>query len=360
MTYWFCSHVVFSFQLPAFSNVRDLFVLFAIGLLLLVLRLFLMGCEPPEFAPADNPSSESDSLLARSLTFWYLPCLNFALMLCPILLSFDWSMDAVPLIDSFVDPRNLASLLFYALLSACVIHVVAFLNDPKPHFKCLHGNGDLRDNKRHLHDNRNLHDKRNRPDIKAAISSSSLYLSKSLVTNDGAGVLSLAQLRERNSRLQCFSFGLVLLIIPFIPATNLFFYVGFVIAERILYIPSMGFCLLVAQGFCCLLTRCRDLLRGKIYRRVLWFFFAFSIVSYSWRTVQRNANWKTEESLYRSGLHVNPAKGRKGILVLNAMKNLLFSWPMLSLEEEKEEQTLVNVGYHVLLDVCSMFYWSVM
>ena len=37
-------------------------------------------------------------------------------------------------------------------------------------------------------------------------------------------------------------------ILPFLPASNLFFPVGFVVAERVLYIPSMGFCLLVAQG----------------------------------------------------------------------------------------------------------------
>ena len=42
--------------------------------------------------------------------------------------------------------------------------------------------------------------------------------------------------------------ALSMIIIPFVPATNLFFPVGFVIAERILYIPSMGFCILVSLG----------------------------------------------------------------------------------------------------------------
>ena len=31
--------------------------------------------------------------------------------------------------------------------------------------------------------------------------------------------------------------GVVLMVLPFLPASNLFFTVGFVIAERILYIP---------------------------------------------------------------------------------------------------------------------------
>ena len=39
------------------------------------------------------------------------------------------------------------------------------------------------------------------------------------------------------------------LVLPFIPATNLFFPVGFVVAERILYLPSMGFSLIVSLGF---------------------------------------------------------------------------------------------------------------
>ena len=43
--------------------------------------------------------------------------------------------------------------------------------------------------------------------------------------------------------------SLALMALPFIPASNLFFPVGFVVAERVLYAPSMGFCLLVALGF---------------------------------------------------------------------------------------------------------------
>jgi len=49
-------------------------------------------------------------------------------------------------------------------------------------------------------------------------------------------------------RCQILLVGLCVMVLPFIPATNLFFYVGFVVAERILYIPSIGFCLLAAEG----------------------------------------------------------------------------------------------------------------
>ena len=52
-------------------------------------------------------------------------------------------------------------------------------------------------------------------------------------------------------------------VIPFLPASNLFFPVGFVVAERVLYLPSMGFCLLLAMGV--------DLLRKKKVRYVALF-----------------------------------------------------------------------------------------
>ena len=42
--------------------------------------------------------------------------------------------------------------------------------------------------------------------------------------------------------------ALSLTIIPFLPASNIVYPVGFVIAERILYIPSIGYCLLVSVG----------------------------------------------------------------------------------------------------------------
>ena len=52
---------------------------------------------------------------------------------------------------------------------------------------------------------------------------------------------------QRTRRLTLFALSLLLL--PFLPASNLFFPVGFVVAERVLYLPSMGFCVLVALGY---------------------------------------------------------------------------------------------------------------
>ncbi|KPP78707.1 transmembrane and TPR repeat-containing protein 4-like, partial [Scleropages formosus] len=44
------------------------------------------------------------------------------------------------------------------------------------------------------------------------------------------------------------TFGLVLLVVPFLPASNLFFRVGFVIAERVLYLSTAGYCLILTYA----------------------------------------------------------------------------------------------------------------
>ncbi|XP_012940074.1 protein O-mannosyl-transferase TMTC3 [Aplysia californica] len=62
----------------------------------------------------------------------------------------------------------------------------------------------------------------------------------------GLGIFAITQ-QSKRSRTVVMS--LSLLVLPFIPASNLFFPVGFVVAERILYTPSLGFCMLVALGF---------------------------------------------------------------------------------------------------------------
>jgi uncharacterized membrane protein YgcG len=48
------------------------------------------------------------------------------------------------------------------------------------------------------------------------------------------------------------TFSLALMVVPFFPATNILIRVGFVVAERVLYLPSAGYCLLVAIG----VTKC--------------------------------------------------------------------------------------------------------
>ena len=247
---------------------------------LIVMRLMLMGFSAPDFSPSDNPASDCDSLLTRWMTFAFLPVLNFYLLLCPVTLSFDWSMSAVPLVDSCSDARNLMTSAFYASLIMMTWRVVRDVNRPSTSVAAA-SNG-------HCGDVGGLRWKRRRP--------------------------------MRVGRGQLLLLALTLLTLPFIPATNLFFYVGFVVAERVLYIPSTGYCLLLSVAIVDLVSRCPRRPALSPFRSSLsrYWMMLLLVMSLALRTLIRNADWLNEEALYRSGISVNPAKGRSLVSLIAA------------------------------------------
>uniref|UniRef100_A0A3Q3KLW4 dolichyl-phosphate-mannose--protein mannosyltransferase n=1 Tax=Monopterus albus TaxID=43700 RepID=A0A3Q3KLW4_MONAL len=87
--------------------------------------------------------------------------------------------------------------------------------------------------------------------------------------------------------------GLLFLVFPFIPASNLFFRVGFVVAERVLYMPSMGYCILVAHG----LGRLCSVV-GRWGTTVLSIFMLLLFLLFSWKTLQQNHVWLSREALF--------------------------------------------------------------
>lgn len=109
--------------------------------------------------------------------------------------------------------------------------------------------------------------------------------------------------------------SLLLLVLPFLPASNLLFRVGFVLAERVLYIPSTGYCILISQGIHYLLDRFP-------YRRI-------HIVSASTlvllvligKTWNQNYTWISRESLFRSGVKTLPHNAKAHYNYANYLKD---------------------------------------
>ena len=118
-----------------------------------------------------------------------------------------------------------------------------------------------------------------------------------------AGVLSaivaLRDLLLRNdSRL---ALALAWLVLPFLPASHIFVKIGTLVAERLLYIPSVGFCLFVAH----ILT-----LPG---RKSLKWIQPLLVVAVAWmtmRTCARIPEWKTVESLFKAAYETCPQSAK--------------------------------------------------
>ncbi|XP_062446399.1 protein O-mannosyl-transferase TMTC1 [Rhea pennata] len=109
--------------------------------------------------------------------------------------------------------------------------------------------------------------------------------------------------------------GLLFLIFPFIPASNLFFRVGFVVAERVLYMPSMGYCILFVHGLRKLSTWLEK------WRITLLTLFALLLLLFSWKTVKQNEIWLSRESLFSSGVKTLPHNAKVHYNYANFLKD---------------------------------------
>lgn len=117
-------------------------------------------------------------------------------------------------------------------------------------------------------------------------------------------------IRQNSYHFTVIVMSLSLIIFPFLPASNLFFPVGFVIAERVLYMPSFGFCLLIAYGYSLLDQKCSQMFTDNKVRYCFLVTLMMLIASHSLRTIVRNQDWQNEFNLYTSGIKVNPANAK--------------------------------------------------
>ncbi|XP_053112334.1 protein O-mannosyl-transferase TMTC3 isoform X1 [Hemicordylus capensis] len=220
-----------------------LIVLMFSTLLLVVIRVQVIQSQLPVFTRFDNPAAVSPSP-ARQLTFNYLLPVNAWLLLNPSELCCDWTMGTIPLVESLLDVRNVATITFFCFL----------------------------------------------------------------------GFLLVFSLRYPGDSSKTVLMALCLIVLPFIPASNLFFPVGFVVAERVLYVPSMGFCMLVAHGW-------KKLSSNSVLRKLSWVCLSLVLLIHALKTLHRNWDWESEYTLFMSALKVNKNNAKLWNNVGHALEN---------------------------------------
>ena len=227
-------------------------------LFLMLLRIRIMGAELPVFTQFDNPAAASPTP-TRQLTFAYLLFINAGLLLLPLHLCCDWTMQTIPLVESIMDWRNMGTmglLISMGLLS----------------WYCAFGK-----------------------------------------EFEKKGVIA----------------ALSLIVFPFIPASNLFFPVGFVVAERILYVPSMGYILLVVIGW--------KKLRNE-YKTISNILISMILIFFALKTVDRNPEWFSDETLFKAAIRVNPRNAK----LYNNLGHVY---------EDRRELTTAESYFHQAVDI---------
>ena len=123
-------------------------------------------------------------------------------------------------------------------------------------------------------------------------------------------IILLGVTRSRASHLwRAVLFAISSLVVPFLPASNLFFPVGFVVAERVLYLPSMGLCMLVALSLWHLITSLshnKHTLLNQFVKLSLFYLLA----THTAKTVVRNRAWFSSLNLFSSAISTYPNNGK--------------------------------------------------
>jgi len=97
-------------------------------------------------------------------------------------------------------------------------------------------------------------------------------------------------------RLPLFAWGVGFFLLMLLPTSNLVMTIGSIMAERFLYLPSVGFCAVAALG----------LWRALGERRIAVVVSVLVVLALGARTYARNIDWQSERSLWASTLAASP------------------------------------------------------
>jgi tetratricopeptide (TPR) repeat protein len=101
-------------------------------------------------------------------------------------------------------------------------------------------------------------------------------------------------------------------VVPFVPSSNILFPVATVIGERLLFLPSLGFCILLARGTFMVIT-------PRLYRHAV---VGVVCALYASKTLHRNDEWSTAVGLFKSAANVVPRSCKAQVCVAAALNDL--------------------------------------
>jgi hypothetical protein len=255
----------------AWQFVRRTIVLAVQTLIVLAWRYALNGESSPDFIEAQNPAGFAEDRFTRAFSVTWVYCLYIRDALYPYYLSPDWSGRSIDLVTNIKDPRAMAVLALWYFSAQSFWSMIVGADTGSDSTDRVSG--------------RNL----------AASKSNNAYYS---LWNE-------TTLRQINMAVWAFAFS------PFLLSSNILVVVGLMKADRVIYLPLFGFCLLETL----LLSK---FLKGAIRMRpvferrkeqLFWsahFFLMFQLIILSARNHERNLAWSSSIRLWEAAYAVNP------------------------------------------------------
>lgn len=110
-------------------------------------------------------------------------------------------------------------------------------------------------------------------------------------------------------QIPAISFGILFFILSLLPVSNLFFINGTPLAERFLFLPSLGFVIALVYTITYLLKIDNTNLKGKSHRSMMTSFFILILV-YGSLTFAGSSRWRSNQALFESGAEAAPNSSR--------------------------------------------------
>ncbi len=137
----------------------------------------------------------------------------------------------------------------------------------------------------------------------------------------GLGIYSILNFRKKSIPV----FGILVFLLPLAPVSNIFFLGGSSMAERFLYIPSLGFCILLAYVLIKLTNAESIVIKFKslpqffgLNKKV--FFIVLGICAlYVFKTTSRNKDWKDTLTVFSKDIQVSKNSATANHLLGNSL-----------------------------------------
>jgi len=113
-----------------------------------------------------------------------------------------------------------------------------------------------------------------------------------------------------------FVFGILFYLLSLAVVANIFIVIGCTMADRFLYIPSLGFSILIAYGMFRIFSQNRETRKnagiGSLFTRNKWIYLVtlLILIPYSVKTIARNQDWKNNTTLFIADATSSPGSSR--------------------------------------------------
>lgn len=213
---------------------------------------------------AENPFAFLNGRQEKVLSFMHLHVRYFLALLLPLHLCAEYAFDCIPKVSTLQDPRNAWSLLLYLAMTATGLRAVG------------------------------------------------LYL-----RNGRDRAVRAVRAEREDACPEALLGGFLWMVVPFVPASGLLLRLGTLLAERLLYVPSIGFCLLLALALHAVAHR----LAPQRPRLVLALLVLGVVGPYVLKARAQNEVWRDDETLFMQSLKVCPSSAKLQLQVAKLYMN---------------------------------------